>query len=457
MRFIYLLLLMFSGFLFSSTSSASTFSWWTIDASGTKYSSFASAISVQAPQLRSPFVYKLSGTSPQLETYQIYANPDQNNTYSPSGYAYKGTTSCPFGHTGLQCNSSCNAPNVMEGGQCVPPSDPCASKNGQPTTWKKTWPSADAYQTLGEKINNSGCSAVIVTSSCGTNGATGEFACWGIATYDGVTGVDATGPSSACGASDPNCAAPEPVTSTNSQKCTPNADGTTTCVTESGSTEFAAGQCHVGSTGGATGLVCVKPDYVPEAATNKRTDVIKTEATADGGTKTTTTSTSENKHCVAGVCTNTTTTTTTTTTKDGAGKVTSETSACTGAKCDKPTDETEPEDEGMGEAKFSGKGVCEGSDCDVDAFNPFGTDVVPGYSDSLNAALSGIKRSPIGSAVSNIRWPTGGSCPVYSMQLFNSSISITEHCTVWDSVGSALSAVFLAIWAFAAVRVFLSA
>lgn len=383
-----------------------------------------------------------------------------NNT-PPSGYVFNVnlfTATCPFGDNGTTCNSTCAAPNTMVNGQCTaPPVNPCTSKKDQPTTWKKVWPSYAASSTLGEKVNNSGCSATIQTSGCGTNGATGEFACWGTATYDGAQGVDSSGPSSACGATDPNCSAPKPLESTNSQKCTPNADGTTTCVTESGSTEFAAGECHVGSTGGSTGFVCVKPDYVPEAATNKRTDVIKTEATADGGSKTTTTSTSENKHCVEGKCTNTTTTTTTTTTKDGAGKVTGETSTCTGAKCDKPTDETEPEEEGMGEAKFTAKGGCEGSDCDVDAFNPFGTDVVPGYSDSLNAALTGIKRSPIGSAVSNIRWPTGGSCPVYSMQLFNSSISITEHCTVWESVGSALRAVFLAIWAFAAVRVFLSA
>lgn len=453
MRF-YIRLLVFSVFSFSSVGSfASTLTYW-----GGQKNASNSAGRYSTPELAcksygSTLIAQPGFTADQR--FCMYPNSSQT-----AWTIYKSSETCPFGDNGTQCNVSCPSPNVMSGGQCVvyvPPADPCASKLGQPTTWKKTWPSYAASSTLGEKVNNSGCSATIVTSGCGTNGATGEFACWGTATYDGVSGVDSTGPSSACGANDPNCAAPEPLTSTNQQNCTPNSDGTTTCVTESGSTEFASGECHVGSTGGSTGLVCVNPDYVPEAATNKRTDVIKTEATADGGTKITTTSTSENKHCVAGVCTNTTTTTTTTTTKDGAGKVTGETSACTGAKCDKPTDETEPEDEGMGEAKFAGKGGCEGSECDVNAFNPFGTDVVPGYSDSLNAALTGIERSPIGSAVSNIRWPTGGSCPVYSLQLFNSSISITEHCTVWDSVGSALSAVFLAIWAFAAVRVFLSA
>lgn len=448
MRFLYLTLAMLSAFSFSGVSNAATYQWY----NATYKSEVYSTASAACASLGTPYPSWPNTSISRHSRYRSDTELECQIKGQPSGSNIILTI---FYRSGDSCTTGKVWDTVS--GSCITPVNPCSSKAGQPTTWKKVWPSYAASSTLGEKVNNSGCSATIVTSGCGTNGATGEFACWGTATYDGAQGVDSSGPSSACGATDPNCAAPEPLTSTNTQQCTPNADGTTTCVTESGSTEFASGECHVGSTGGATGLVCVKPDYVPEAATNKRTDVIKTEATADGGTKTTTTSTSENKHCVAGVCTNTTTTTTTTTTKDGAGKVTSETSACTGAKCDKPTDETEPEDEGMGEAKFAGKGGCEGSDCDVDAFNPFGTDVVPGYSDSLNAALSGIKRSPIGSAVSNIRWPTGGSCPVYSMQLFNSSISITEHCTVWESVGSALSAVFLAIWAFAAVRVFLSA
>lgn len=443
---------------FSSSSNASSLSTYTASYSGITTSQQSSA---------STACSKLKGLGGLFPNYSAAGASGSGGggaciwRTSSDTLVYYGTwamasTSCPFGDNGFSCNSSCDSPKIMEGGQCITPVNPCTAKKDQQIPYIQKFPSFDAYtSSCTGSVDGCALNTCAGVSSCGTNGETGEFACWGTGKYTGEQQPVADGT-----ASNPP-PMPEPTTTDSSQSCTAPAvnDGATTytCVTDSNATEFSSSNCAVGTVNGVQGLHCTKPDYVPEAATNKRTDVIKTEATADGGTKTTTTSTSENKHCTSGVCTNTTTTTTTTTTKDGAGKVTGETSTCTGAKCEGPTDETKPEEEGMGEAKFSGKGGCEGSDCDVDAFNPFGTDVVPGYSDSLNAALSGIKRSPIGSAVSNIRWPTGGSCPVYSMQLFNSSISVAEHCTVWDSVGSTLRAVFLAIWAFAAVRVFLSA
>ena len=108
---------------------ASTITWWTVGQSGTKYASWQAAVSAEAPSLISPVVYKISGTRPALETYQIYANPDQNGVRHPSGFAYFGTTECPFGNTGLQCNASCDAPKVMQNGHCV--LKDCSSHNGK--------------------------------------------------------------------------------------------------------------------------------------------------------------------------------------------------------------------------------------------------------------------------------------------------------------------------------------
>lgn len=111
---------------------ASTITWWTFGQSGTKYATWQSAISAEAPQLVSPVVSKVSGTPPALVTYQVYANPDQNGVKQPSGYVYFGTTECPFGNTGLQCNTECSSPYSMVGGQCVPPS--CSGDS----TWNGT-------------------------------------------------------------------------------------------------------------------------------------------------------------------------------------------------------------------------------------------------------------------------------------------------------------------------------
>lgn len=82
--------------------------------------------------------------SSALAACQSY-NPNSNATYRVSGtwcyrtiwgqedhvaYLIQGSELCPHGNTGTQCNASCYPPKVMEGGQCVVPTD-CSAHNGK--------------------------------------------------------------------------------------------------------------------------------------------------------------------------------------------------------------------------------------------------------------------------------------------------------------------------------------
>ena len=51
----------------------------------------------------------------------------------------------------------------------------------------------------------------------------------------------------------------------------------------------------------------------------------------------------------------------------------------------------------------------------------------------------------------------GGSCPSFDISLFGQNQSITIHCDILDKNGGAISAAFLFIWGFMAIRIFLSA
>jgi len=124
----------------------------------------------------------------------------------------------------------------------------------------------------------------------------------------------------------------------------------------------------------------------------------------------------------------------------------------------------EGEGEGEGEGNGTGEGVenCTDGRCGFgdERGDPFGGEV-RSYSESMDAFYNGLKSSPISSAINNIKFPSGGVCPTGSTTIhfgFGSfPIEFSEHCVFWENVAPILSAVFLALWAIIAVRVFLSA
>ncbi|HFX3565022.1 TPA: hypothetical protein ACIEA2_004503 [Pseudomonas aeruginosa] len=126
-----------------------------------------------------------------------------------------------------------------------------------------------------------------------------------------------------------------------------------------------------------------------------------------------------------------------------------------------PTDPTNPGD-GGGDGGTGGGGTgleggCKDDSCAFVKNNPFGTDKVPGFDESLQKAWTDIKKAPIGQALGKITFPTGGSCPVQSVELFGKSVMFDSHCSLWAQIEPILKAVFLAFWALLSVRVFLSA
>lgn len=120
--------------------------------------------------------------------------------------------------------------------------------------------------------------------------------------------------------------------------------------------------------------------------------------------------------------------------------------------------------DGEGDGSGSAEGVdnCESGRCDFgdDRGDPFDGEV-RSFADSLSAAMSGMKNSPLGSSIGNIQFPTGGTCPTGSTSINigigSIPIELTEHCNFWQQIAPILSAVFLAFWAILAVRIFLSA
>lgn len=278
------------------------------------------------------------------------------------------TTSCPFGDNGSSCNASCDLPNVMEGGQCITPINECAAGSGTSTGWKKTWPSFDAYNSDPGKpkctTSQNGCSVDICsengTSECGQDGLTGQYACFGNGTYTGDQ-QDASEGGDVDGCEGAACQPPPPVTSSSQQSCTPNVNGSFTCVKNDVSSQFSGSECTVGSVGGSTGYVCVKPDYVPQSHDKTTQDVV-TETTNPDGSKTTVTETTTNHTtCKAGACTTTTTTTTTTNGTNPDGSPGDSSTVCTGDKCDNPaTDKDESKEE---ESEEEVERTASGGDC----------------------------------------------------------------------------------------------
>ncbi|WP_177280052.1 hypothetical protein [Pseudomonas aeruginosa] len=108
--------------------------------------------------------------------------------------------------------------------------------------------------------------------------------------------------------------------------------------------------------------------------------------------------------------------------------------------------------DGSGEGGGTGGGTgleggCKDDSCAFVKNNPFGKDKVPGFDESLQKAWTDIKNAPIGQSLAKITFPTGGSCPVQSVELFGKSVMFDSHCDLWAQIEPILKAVFLAFWA----------
>lgn len=365
-----------------------------------------------------------------------------NQTWNSSG----GTCSCGTGTTWNSSTSTCEADN------------PCTAKKDQSAPFIQKFPSFDAYKSsCTGSVDGCALDTCSGTSECGTDGKTGEFACFGVGKYTGQQQAVSDGT-----ALNPP-PIPEPTTTDSKQSCTAPAvnSGTTTytCLTESNANEFASSNCAVGTVNGVKGLHCTKPDYVPEFDSKKREDKVSEVTKPDGSKTTTTESTATDTHCKAGACTTSTTTTTTTTGKDANGNPTGTTTTCTGDKCDNPTTPGKDESEEGEEEEEEGDMPAPFAPGDKGDYLPqIGEgDEAPTYSESLDNFTDRVSDAPIVRGLTSISVPTVGSCSMGSAQLFGGSVSFDDFCTMAPQVLAGLRYLFLAIWAWAAIRLFFTA
>lgn len=341
----------------------------------------------------------------------------------------------------------------------------CAAKAGQETNWRAEYPSISAYDENPIRCTTSqgGCAVDVCDSgshTCQTDGQTGKFVCTGKGgKYTGDPQIASSGPG-VDGCEGIACESKPPQESSSDQNCTaPSASNgvtTYTCVSESNSNEWSNSNCAVGNVNGVQGLHCTSPDYVPEYDGKTRTDDVAQETNPDGGKTTSTTTTDDRTHCQAGKCTSSSTSSTTTTTTDGNGNVTGETSTCKGANCGsdgKPTEPDEEEEDEQSEEAPLPSGSINGPDVSG-ALPEIGGDGDKDMTDSTAAYFDRIASAPIVESFTSIAVPTGGSCNIGSASLFGGTVSFNKFCEFAPEVLSGLRYLFLAIWAWAAIRLF---
>ncbi|MDG9926362.1 MULTISPECIES: virulence factor TspB C-terminal domain-related protein [unclassified Pseudomonas] len=368
-----LLLLFFS--CYSGVSSASTLTVYWVSPQTARYPTKQLACEARAPGAYSAVV------TAENACYAKQYSSDPG--YKLIGTVLSSTQQCQWGDNGTQCNASCDAPKVMENGQCVTPTNQCTSKANQTTAWKKEYASLEAHDQNPIRCTTSqgDCAVDICSASgtkdCGVDGKTGKFTCFGSGTYTGAQQAASEG-GSVDGCTGAACTPPKPTEATQSKECTAPAvnSGTTTytCVTSKNSNQWASSNCAVGAVNGVQGLHCTSPDYVPESNSSTKTDQVQQNSNAQGGTTTTTNTSQTDTNCKAGKCTSSTTNSSSSSSTDGNGNTTGESSTCTGPKCDDPTtpgDESEEEEESEEEVERLASGEACGSSlsCGGDAID----------------------------------------------------------------------------------------
>lgn len=173
----------------------------------------------------------------------------------------------------------------------------------------------------------------------------------------------------------------------------------------------------------------------------------------DGSTETTKTDTADYVTCVGAKCTTSTTTSTTTTSKDGNGNTTSVSGSCTGPLCaDKHGD---PNGQGDGLGSCIGPNCSEGGG-DGDGFEGGELGEVKEFGESVEDFMERVGEAPIMQALQGLAFPSGGSCGFGAASTPIGNISLDGMCTNSHWLDP-LYPIFLAVWCFAAIRVFMEA
>lgn len=448
---------LFTLFIFLSFDSlAQNYYWTKIDGTGS-YSSPRAACQASIP----------SWTVTQLDIYEYSATcaltDPADGISTSSGTIYRGGDTCPSGLTYDLVTGVCSNPETI----CQVRKESGASKYyklqgtagpGQFVTIA-TGQSAKYFKYMHSEssICFEGCSSTTSGTKCSIK-RDGTFTCIGSASS---LGTPCTGsqilPEIQGQTEQPDI--PVPQTYSTNKPCTYVVSGnTSTCQSIKG--EDADGQ-NCGTFNGKS--ICVSKDaYKYENKID--TTVVKTTS----GSNTITTKTDK---LTATKCTGPnpcviqqTTTTTTTTTKTTGGALIDSNSTCTGPAC---SNTGNPDTNGDGFGDSTTDGTCQGDECgegeggaefshgDIE----FGElEDMPTFAESLESFNDQLMSAPIVQALDNLSLSSGGgTCAAGTAQTFFGAINFNSFCDLAPQVLDPLRYLFLAIWAWAAIRLFFTA
>lgn len=247
---------------------------------------------------------------------------------------------------------------------------------------------------------------------------------------------------------DKDCTPDTPPTVTDRQPCTyvTDAEGRQSC----SSFDYKGVPGESSQCGEVNGqMTCISKQ--PPTSNGTQIDTkVETKPNQDGTTTTTKTDVRTDVHCTgAGSCQSVTTKTTNVTIKDSNGNTLSSDTKCEGSKCSQGS--------GKGDGTGTGTGDCI-VDCESQSGEVTGPELgeVSGFGESLTDFMSGVEQTPLMSAISGIGLTGSGSCSFPSATTMIGTISFDSICTNSGWLDP-LYYVFLAVWAFLAVRVLMSA
>ncbi|MCY1278777.1 hypothetical protein D9M68_226420 [compost metagenome] len=245
---------------------------------------------------------------------------------------------------------------------------------------------------------------------------------------------------------DPACNPPEPQQTEEKTPCVyaTNPDGTQACASEVWSKKDGIEKC--GSVNGE--WKCFKGSD-PKAEGVKVDTTVKTEATPDGGTKTTKIDKMTETTCGAtkASCTSTSSSSTTVIIKNGAGETTAATGTCTGPHC--PDKNGNPDGDGDGFGDCTGGQCGEGEGGAGDWYEP-GEDT---YASVMGEFTNRMLASSVVSGIDNfLTLNPSGVCPVYNIDVWFVQARLDQWCGTainWDFI----KAIILAAAAMIAFRI----
>ena len=478
--------------LFSSTASAADY-FWTYTFGGAQYPSAEAACKAKngAGHLSISFLnpQSVSCIYKRASDGAVFAagGADRSGDSCPAGSIYNGSTGAcdfPLASDGEWCSAPGNTTKtfIMSNGVCVAPTDAalkdqCKAYSKSPdsgaavvTTWKYPTNSSEDLRNPQKAANALGCEIQLLKDvdcktyppeincdiknpdgSCYTSEKT--IKCKTNSVLTGNVAPDPFGTPAGSLCTGDECEITPPADLKESKPCTYvyDVNGIRSCTSWDFSGKEGSEQC-----GTVNGTFSCKNDLPKAVGKGLSIDTkIEEETLGDGTKKTTKTDTAKKVVCIGeNACVTSTTTNKTVSIHGADGSLQSTTGTCTGALC---ADGTSPDGDG------DGLGDCTGTDCGDEEGAPIAGPATPEleeqdtYAETTQKFINRAKASPLVSGISGISMPAGGSCNIGAAQTWFGSIDFSSFCQIAPQILAGLRYLFLAIWAWAAIRLFFTA